>query len=217
MGAGIVQMVRMSKDRSVMRLHRQTIARTTSCSATGGASIAIGDATDDRTAVMERTSTTVHRRDAKSTNARMDPASWVRSVATVDATAPTDTTSKDALADRTSSPAAMAVASRGRSCATDVRTATMGQTSETVLVPEVNSAAEPASVSRTRAAAISASTVPTDRTSRSADHVVAARVSGSAEVATASGSSSVAIADTIVRKVTTRRAASLHLQATSRD
>lgn len=205
MVAEIVETVLM---RTAVLYHRQKTAGPTSSTATVGASLSIGNVTVGVTVTMEWTSTIVHRHrrlfDVKSTNAQMDPASGTRSVATVDATVPMDTTRQDVLADQMNSPAVMVGASQGCICATDVPTAVMDRMNETVLVLEVNSAAELDSALTNHATAISASIALTDRTKEIAEHPNVGRVSGSAGMATASGQHSVAIVDTIAQKAKTK-------------
>lgn len=158
------------------------------------------------TAMMEWTSIIVRhcRLDVKSTNARMDPASGIRSVATVDATAPMDTTRQDVRADRMNSPAVMVGASRECSCATDVPIALMDRMNETVPVLEVNSDAELDSALNNRATVISASIARTVRMKEIACHLNVGRVNGNAGVAIASGQHNVAIVGTIAQKAKTK-------------
>lgn len=200
---------------------RQKTAGRTSSPATVGASLSIGNVTVGVTATMAWTSTIVHRHrrlfDVKSINAQMDPASETRSVATVDATVPMDTTRQDVLADRKNSPVVMVGASQECSCATDVPTAVMDRMNETVLVLEVNSAAELGSALTNHATAISASIARTDRTKEIAEHPNVGRVSGSAGMATASGQHSVATVGTIAQKAKTKLVAEPNHQVARQD
>lgn len=217
MVASIVEMVRMRM--AVLYLRQKTAGRTNS-SATVGASLSIGNVTVGVTATMAGTSTIVHRHRlfvVKSINAQMDPASETRSVATVDATVPMDTTRQDVLADRKNSPVVMVGASQECSCATDVPTAVMDRMNETVLVLEVNSAAELGSALTNHATAISASIARTDRTKEIAEHPNVGRVSGSAGMATASGQHSVATVGTIAQKAKTKLVAEPNHQVARQD
>lgn len=171
------------------------------------------------TAMMEWTSIIVQhlQLDVKSTNARMDPASGIRSVATVDATAPMDTTRQDVLADRMNSPAVMVGASRECSCATDVPIALMDRMNETVPVLEVNSDAELDSALTNRATVISASIARTVRTKEIACRLNVGRVNGNAEMAIASGQHNVAIVGTIAQKAKTKWVVNPDHQVTRKD